>query len=118
MVAVVAVLIYIFILRPTILAKQFAHELEVAAPTDLQLVSEQYFDGMKADGAKLEVKLDSLRWNDWLRCRQMFEVNFVRPPSIKKPNYSIVSIQRYYSTPFGVRHLQGPYLITRGIERR
>ena len=106
--ALVAVLLYVLILRPTAVAKNFAHEMEVAATTDFKSLSQQYFQGMRTDGANLEFQLKPRSATDVLRCRQAFSVNMVRPTGKK----DIASVYDFYATPIGVYELRGPFMIS------
>src|SRR5215213_10049863 len=106
--ALVAVALYALFLRPTAVAKRFAHEMEVAAQTNFESVSEQYFQGMRTDGAILEVQLHPRSWNHVLRCKQLFSINMMRPTD--KQNRWLVSVHDFYATPTGVNELRGPLL--------
>jgi hypothetical protein len=102
---------YVLLLRPTAVAKRFAHEMEVAAQTDFESVSKQHFSGMRTDAASLEVKLRPRSWNDVLRCKQVFHIKMVRPTG--KENMWLVSVRDFYASPIGVNELGGPFLEAR-----
>ncbi len=105
----VAVLLYVLILRPTAIAKNFAHEMEVAAQTDFKAVSKQYFQGMRTDGASLEITLSPRSVTDVVRGRQQFSINMVRPTG----KDAMVNLHDFYATPIGVNELRGPFVILR-----
>jgi hypothetical protein len=107
----VAVMLYVLILRPTAVAKGFAREMEIAAQTNFESVSKQYFGGMRTDEASLEVALRPRSWADVLRCKQIFHIKMVRPTG--KENSWIVSARDFYATPVGVNDLGGPFLESR-----
>src|SRR5689334_13197949 len=96
LVAVVAVLIYALVLRPTVIAKQMIHEAETA--TDLKAISDRYFDGMDADNARAEGELGQRTWADIFTCRQSFVIRMTRPMPTNKEQL-IVSNHDCYATP-------------------
>jgi hypothetical protein len=106
--ALVAVLLYVLLLRPTAVARNFAHKMEVATQTDFESVSRQHFDGMRTDGAILEVKFYPRSWTHVLGCKQLFSINMTRPTN--EQNKWLVSVRDFYATPTGVKELRGPVL--------
>ena len=109
--ALVALLIYMLLLRPTAVAKRFARDMEIAAQTDFKSVSKQYFDNMRTDKSSLEGRLRPRNWSDVLGCRQIFHIRVERRTDTE--NQWLVSQRDFYATPIGVNDLGGPFWETR-----
>jgi hypothetical protein len=105
----VAVLLYVLLIRPVTVAKSFIYTLEHAAPTEIT----KYLDDVDigTDGVHVEDVLNERRWADIFTCRQTFGISVVRPD----PELSTAEIIEQHactSTPFGVNQ-QEPYLKVR-----
>jgi hypothetical protein len=109
--ALLAVMLYVLLLRPTAVAKGFAREMKIAAQANFKSISEQYFGGMRPDEASLDADMRRRGWIDVLRCRQVFHIRMERP--LGRENQWLISVHDFYATPIGVNDLGGPYLITR-----
>ena len=107
--ALVAVTLYVLLVRPTVVAKKYAHEMRSAAQTNFKSVSVQYFENMRTDKATLQVGLSPRTWGDVLRCKQDFQVALVRPTD--KKSQWLISRRYFYATPFGVKDQGGPILV-------
>lgn len=107
LVALIGLLLYVLFLRPTVVAKQFAHKLETSA--DLESVSAEYFDGMDTNGASVHSVLQERTWADLFKCRQDFAISMERAfPNNSKQ--TLVAIHRYRATPLGVCEEDGSCL--------
>jgi hypothetical protein len=108
--ALVAVMLYVLVLRPPAVARGFAREMSIAATTDLSSVSKRYFQDMRTDSALLEVALSGRSWSDILRCRQRFQMRMMRPSD--KKNQWVAAERDFYASPVGVTDLGRPVLVT------
>jgi hypothetical protein len=109
LVALVSVLLYVLVLRPVAIAKQFTHKIEVN--TDLESVSDQYFDGMRLDGTSVGGDLEKRTWTDIFKCRQRFSIRMKGPLPNTNGKRFVIAIHDFYSTPLGVQAIPGHYLV-------
>lgn len=109
--AVVAVALYVLILRPPALAKKFAQDLEGRAQVNFKAVGKKYFGGWPTAGSHLEFELRPRSWRDVLRCRQEFPMRLVGPPD--PDNVRLLSVRDFLASPIGVSELDLPLLFVR-----
>ena len=109
--ALVAVLLYLSLIRPVAVAKQFTHAIETS--TDLESLSRQYFGKMRADGASVEVDLKKRTWMDVVECRQRFSIRMKCAIPNTDDKQFVVANHDLYATPVGVQEVRGPYLEVR-----
>jgi hypothetical protein len=110
----VAVMLYVLYLRPTVIAKQVIQEVQTV--TDLKPLSEKYFSGVLfRDGETLQgCDLEPRTWADIFACRQRFTVRMmgtyhlrIEPP---EPDRTFIIHFRCYSTPFRIKLKELDYL--------
>jgi hypothetical protein len=105
----VAVLLYVLILRPTVIAKQVIQEIQTV--TDLKPLSEKYFSGVLIRGRETlqGCDLEPRTTADIFACRQRFIIRMESHwrPSIHPVDYSHEMLTtvylRCYSTPFRIK---------------
>jgi hypothetical protein len=104
----VAVLLYVLLLRPVAIAKDCIQEVQTV--TDLKPLSEKYFSGLLRDGETLQgCDLEPRTWADIFACRQRFTIRMEshgRPP-VDPVDYShevqTTIYIRCFSTPFRIK---------------
>jgi hypothetical protein len=106
----VAVLLYLLILRPMAVAKQFIHTME--ASTDLGHLTREYFgENIRMDTVSVKGTLQKRTWTDMFSCRQRFNIKLMKP----KPNTdgkTVLALRRDFdASPFGVHEMRGPTLM-------
>jgi hypothetical protein len=106
--ALAAALLYVLILRPVIVAKQFTRQIETS--TDLESVSRRYFSEMRTDGARIKSDLRKRTWMDVFECRQRFSINMKSAIPNTNDKQFVIANHDLYATPFGVIEGRGPYL--------
>lgn len=105
--ALVAVLLYVLLIRPVAIAKEFAHEIETS--TDLATLSDKHFGGMDSNGARVDAYLSDRTWANVFKCQQNITITMMHPmPSDR--NRLLISKHHYYSTPLGIHELGEAYL--------
>jgi hypothetical protein len=104
---VVAVVLYLFYLRPSVVARQFAQEIDAATQSHVKEIGQEYFDSLNADGRVVEVNLYPRSWSDILMCRQAFSISIAVSA---QPEGKTVCTRLYRSTAFGVEDVGKPVL--------
>lgn len=104
---VVAVVLYLFYLRPSVVARQFAHEIDASTQSHVKEIGQEYFESLNADGRVVEVNLYPRSWSDILQCRQAFSISIAVS---SQPSGKTVCTRQYKSTAFGVEDLGRPVL--------
>lgn len=100
-VAVVVMAIYVLVIRPPIVARNFIKQIHLRLQVDSRSLKDQYFGDIDPDGACLEVQVYPRHWNDILTCRQFFTISFVQEDS-EKNERSLVPVCDFYATPLGI----------------
>jgi hypothetical protein len=106
--ALVAVLLYILLLRPVAMAKQFTQKLET--PSTLESVIDQYF-GKNIRMVNVEGELQERTWTDIYRCRQRFSIRLKKPKPNTNGKTVLALCRDFYATPIGVQEMPGPTVI-------
>ena len=109
----VAVLLYVLILRPTVIAKQFIQEVQTS--NDVNPILKKYFYGVVRDAEKFEgCNLEPRTWADVFACKQRFTVIMrgtyhlqIEPP---EPDRTYFTHYRCYTTPFRIKLKELNYL--------
>src|SRR5262245_29983824 len=112
--ALVAMLLYVLYLRPTVVARNYVQQMQMAAKGDLSGVSRQYFNNMNIEGAKLDARLQPRSWPHVFKCQQLFTINMALPVPGKSGEW-IVGVRDYCATPLGVQELGRPYIEAREL---
>lgn len=102
----VAVLLYVFYVRPTSLAQQFAVELDAATKSHLKVIGQEYLDKLRSDGRVIELKLHERSWSDVVRGRQLFSVSTVVESQPEwSPTTKFFSTRSYQARISGVKEV-------------
>jgi hypothetical protein len=107
---IVAVSLYWLYLRPTILAKRFAGDMQAAAKGDFDTVSRQYFATAGTKGVTLHAMVEPRSWTDVFMCRQRFAMLLESP---QMDGTTTVIAHEFCATPIAVNELRAPYIEVR-----
>lgn len=109
-VAVVAVLLYFVLLRPNVIAQQFAR----AAQADVGGTNLKYFGGMKSN-SETAVNLEMSRLSVWqlITCRRYFVLQS-KTPLLSKASKALtgrtlVGNRQLYATPFRIQKVDSKH---------
>ena len=111
LVAVIALVLYVLIVRPPRQARAFAERMRAAASEDPAAASKKWFQGGRTTNeTTFEYELLPQDWWQLVTGKQIVEVRLATPTS---STASLVEVRTYTATPTGIRELHGPVMRAR-----
>lgn len=103
----VAAILYVLVLSPSVVAKSYGERMKAAAKSDIKSVGRD-FALSNVEWAQLEVRLHERSWFDIRKCRQYFTITLILP-EVDEHDFFKTSYRDYYATPFSVKELRGSF---------